>query len=159
MVAVTLEAGMVIRSTWARMLQGVACYQMNDLEGAIRLFAAVVAEPTVAHHLALRDCVAGLALAYQAQGLVEQANEVVTEHIEFLQRTQRFGELPHACGLAAVLALRQGNLHAAQQAAEVAAMGLDPAVIEWLIAAVGAGQGPGCTGRKGGFAPGRGHLR
>jgi LuxR family maltose regulon positive regulatory protein len=134
MVAVTLEAGMVIRSTWARMLQGVACYQMNDLEGAIRLFAAVVAEPTVAHHLALRDCVAGLALAYQAQGLVEQANEVVTEHIEFLQRTQRFGELPHARALAAVLALRQGNLHAAQQAAEVAAMGPDPAVIEWLIA-------------------------
>ena len=133
MLVATLELGLVIRAGWARMLQGVARYQMNDLEGAIRLFAIVVAEPAVAHHLALRDSVAGLALAYQAQGLVEQANEVVTTYIEFLRRTRRSGELPYAHALAALLGLRQGNLDAAQQALELAAIGPDPGVMEWLV--------------------------
>ncbi len=133
MLAETLELGLVIRVSWARMLQGVARYQMNDLEDAIRHFAAVVAEPTAVHHLALRDSVAGLALAYQGQGLFEQANEVVTTHIEFLRRTRRIRELPYAHALAAVLCLRQGNLDAAQQALELAAIGPDPGVMEWLV--------------------------
>jgi hypothetical protein len=87
----------------------------------------------VTHYLVLRDCVAGLALAYQAQGRSEQANEVAAKHIEFLQRKRRFAELTHAYALQALLNLRQGNLSAAQRVLEFAALGPDPDVMEWPV--------------------------
>ena len=133
MLAVTLQAGIEVRTGWARMLLGIACYEMNNLEAAMPLFAAVVTEPSFTQNLVLRDCIAGLALAYQAQSLSEQANMIVANHIEFLRRTQRFAELTHAHALRALLALRQGDVNAAARAVEVAAIGPDPGVMEWLV--------------------------
>jgi LuxR family transcriptional regulator, maltose regulon positive regulatory protein len=133
MLDMSLQAGVKYRISWARTMLGLARYQTNDLEAALPLFEAVVAEPASAHGLALRDSVAGLALSYQAQGLAEQARAVVANHLEFLGRTRRGAEYIHARALQALLALRQGDLDGAERAVELADAGPDPGIMEWLL--------------------------
>jgi len=92
---------------------GMACYQLNDLQQAEKLFEGVVASPYRSYGLQYVESVCGLAMTYQAQGREAAAREVAQEGVAFLLRTGNTSQLPYLQALQAGLALKQRNLSAA----------------------------------------------
>jgi LuxR family maltose regulon positive regulatory protein len=97
---------------------GRVCYQKNDLSAAEELFASIVAKPYQNYGDCYTSSACGLAMTYQALGRAAKARQVTEETIAFLLETGNTTQLPVARALQADLALKQGQLPAANQWAD-----------------------------------------
>lgn len=73
----TTRHGLTIGAAWAHYFLGLANYEQNRLEAATQHFAVVAEQRYSAHLGAVWSGMRGLAYAYQAQGLSDQANGVI----------------------------------------------------------------------------------
>jgi len=97
-------------------------YEQNDLPGAEELFTSITAKTSLNYGTSYVSSVCGLGMIYQAMGKEVKARQVIGEAIAFLLETGNATQLPILQALDAELALKQGNLAAAQKWAE----NLDP---------------------------------
>jgi LuxR family maltose regulon positive regulatory protein len=116
----TEEADLALSQSYAHWLLGVVYYEWNRLDVAVYHFSAVVANRHRAHHWTVREAMYGLALAYQAQGLVTQAAETARALLELVQGQNNMRDLLPAYAFQGWLALLQDEVESAQQWVEMA---------------------------------------
>ncbi|HET8853234.1 MAG TPA: LuxR C-terminal-related transcriptional regulator, partial [Ktedonobacteraceae bacterium] len=114
------EANLVLSQNHAHWLLGVVHYEWNKLDAAVYHFSAVIANQHYAHFWVVRDAMCGLALAYQAQGLGTQAQEVARTLLAWVQEQHNMSELMTAYAFCGQLALLQDEVEAAEQWLEMA---------------------------------------
>jgi LuxR family maltose regulon positive regulatory protein len=116
----TSNAHLLLSQNFAHWLLGVVHYEWNNLEAAIYHFSEVIASRHHAHFWAVRDAMCGLALAYQAQGLSNQAQDTTRTLLEWVQEQHNIQELLTAHAYQGQLALLQGEVESAEQWIEMA---------------------------------------
>ncbi|MFN8485819.1 MAG: LuxR C-terminal-related transcriptional regulator [Anaerolineae bacterium] len=68
------ESGLILSQMWAHHFRGSLHYERNELAQAAGHLETVVKQPYLAHYECLRSSLVELALAYQAQGRVREAD-------------------------------------------------------------------------------------
>ena len=114
------KADLDLSQYYAHWLLGVVYYEWNDLERAVYHFSAVIANQHQAHFWMVRDAMHGLALAYEAQGMSNQAQETARAVLEGVQGRNNMRELFTTYAFCGRLALLQNNVEAASQWLELA---------------------------------------
>ena len=95
-------------------------YEWDKLDAAVYHFSAVLANQHLAHFLAVRDSMCGLALAYQAKGLGKEAQETARTLLELVQEQRNMGGLMVAYAFRGRLALLQDDVEEASRWLELA---------------------------------------
>src|SRR5438552_42685 len=141
------EAELVISQHYAHWLLGLVHYEQNRLDEAAYHFSAVVANQHQAHFWVVQDALRGLALTYQAQGLVTQAQETAHTLLALVQEQHNISDIMTAYAFCGRLALVQDEVEQAEQwlelAGEQAVLGPmmfleDPPITKaWLLLAKG----------------------
>ncbi len=114
------DADLAISHYWAHWLLGLVYYEWNNLDAAVYHFSAVVTNQHQAHFWVVQDAMRGLALAYQAQGSANQAQETAGTLLELVQEQHNIRELMMAYTFCGRLALLQNELEKAEQWLELA---------------------------------------
>ncbi len=117
---VAQEAEIALSQNYAHWLLGVVYYEWNTLDAAIYHFSAVIANQHQAHFWVVEDAMRGLALAYQAQGLIDQAQETTRTLIKSVQEQHNMDGLMTAYAFCGRLALMQDDVEQAEQCLEMA---------------------------------------
>ncbi len=113
-------AELVLSQYWAHLLLGIVYYEWNQLDTAVFHFSAVIANKHHAHFWTVRDAMCGLVLAYQAQGLGNQAQEMACTLLDWVQEQHNMQELMTAQAFQGRLALLQNEVEVAEQWLEMA---------------------------------------
>ncbi|MFN2134524.1 MAG: NACHT domain-containing protein, partial [Candidatus Promineifilaceae bacterium] len=100
---------------WAHLQRGTAAYHQNDLELASEHFASVVRQPYLNYGQSYLYSACGLALTYQAQNRPDAARDIAEAAVGFFLETGNTTLLAVAQSFQAELALRQGQIAAADQ--------------------------------------------
>jgi ATP/maltotriose-dependent transcriptional regulator MalT len=117
---VAREAELVLSQNYAHWLLGLAHYEQNELDEALYHFSAVIADQHHAHFWVVQDALCGLALTYQAQGSITQAQETASTLLELVQAQHTIPELMVAFAFCGRLALLQNEVDEASQWLEMA---------------------------------------
>jgi ATP/maltotriose-dependent transcriptional regulator MalT len=117
---VAQEAEIALSQNFAHWLLGVVSYEWNALDAAIYHFSAVIANQHQAHFWVVEDAMRGLALAYQAQGLIDHAQETTRAMIKSVQEQHNMDRLMTAYAFCGRLALVQDDEEQAEQWLEMA---------------------------------------
>ena len=113
-------ADLALSQNYAHWLLGVVHYEWDKLDAAVYHFSAVLANQHLAHFLAVRDAMCGLALAYQARGLGNQAQETARALLALVQEQHNMGGLMAAYAFLGRLALLQDEVEEASRWLELA---------------------------------------
>jgi ATP/maltotriose-dependent transcriptional regulator MalT len=114
------EGDLALSQNFAHWLLGVAHYEWDRLDAAVYHFSVVLANRHLAHSMVVRDSMCGLALAYQAKGLVKEAQETARALLALMQEQRSMGGLMAAYSFLARLALLQGEVEEASRWLELA---------------------------------------
>jgi LuxR family maltose regulon positive regulatory protein len=114
------EGDLALSQNYAHWLLGVVHYEWDKLDAAMYHFSAILANQHLAHFVAVRDALCGLALAYQARGLGNQAQETARALIALMQEQRNMGGMMAAYAFLARLALLQGEVEEASRWLELA---------------------------------------
>jgi LuxR family maltose regulon positive regulatory protein len=114
------NAHLLLSQNFAHWLLGVVHYEWNNLDSAIYHFSEVIACRHYAHFWAARDAMCGLVLAYQAQGLSNQAQDTTRTLLAWVQEQHNVRDLMMAYTYQGQLALLQGEVESAEQWIEMA---------------------------------------
>ena len=112
---VAQQTNAVLSQNFAHWFLGVVYYEWNILDAAIYHFSAIIASQHHAHFWVVQDAMRGLALAYQAQGLDTQSQEVARMLIELVQEQHNMEGLMSAYAFCGRLALMQDDEEQAEQ--------------------------------------------
>lgn len=94
---------------------GRAYYQRNELAAAEKHFFAVVEQPFLNYGQSFADSAFCLGLIYQAQNRPDDARDIASKVVSHMLETGNTTLLPEALAFQAEIALRQGQLSAAEQ--------------------------------------------
>lgn len=94
---------------WASRFLGDACYEQNDLDGAIAHYTAIVQDHEYFHLAGVREALFGLALTYRAQGRLDEARRALQRVREIMLAAGALEHLPLLEAYAAYLALSMGE--------------------------------------------------
>jgi len=108
------SSGNIFTKNWGDYYLGVACYLCNDLETARQYFTQIFNNRYLAHFMAYRDAVAGLALIHQIKGESAEAWRMV-ESISRADLEETGTEDSRTRSLRARLQLLQGDLEGAHR--------------------------------------------
>jgi LuxR family transcriptional regulator, maltose regulon positive regulatory protein len=109
------EANGALSQNFAHWLLGVVYYEWNNLDAAIYHFSAIFVNRHQAHFWVVQDALRGQGLAYQAQGLDTQAQEVARLLIELVQEQHNIEGLMMAYAFGGRLALVLDDEEQAEQ--------------------------------------------
>ena len=114
------EADVALSQNFAHWFLGVVYYEWNNLDEAVYHFSTVIANQHQAHFWVVQDAMRGLTLAYQAQGLHVQAQEVVRTLLESVREQHNMDDLMTAYAFCGRMALIQDDGEQAEQWLELA---------------------------------------
>lgn len=112
---------------WARRFLGDASYEQNDLDGAIAHYTAIVHDHHYFHLAGVREALAGLALAYRAQGRLDEAWRALQRVREIMLAAGALEHLSLLEAYSAYLALCLGDVDRALAWARTHAPAVDTA--------------------------------
>jgi LuxR family maltose regulon positive regulatory protein len=111
--AIAKEAGIDYVTGWTRYLQGASVLRSNDLAAAIRHLTPARTDPYVMHTRSAIDALVGLALAEQATGRPDAADDTMGQLLEFARATGDAKHLAVARSGQARLALARDDVDTA----------------------------------------------
>jgi LuxR family maltose regulon positive regulatory protein len=114
------DGGLTLSQNYAHWLLGVVHYERNLLDEAVYHFSVVITNQHLVNFWAVQDAMYGLALAYQAQGLSNKAQEAANALLTWVEEQHNMGELKAVYAFCAQLALLQDEVEKASQWCELA---------------------------------------
>jgi LuxR family maltose regulon positive regulatory protein len=114
------DGRLALSENYAHWLLGTIHYERNHLDAAVYHFSVVITNQHLVNFWAVQDAMFGLALAYQAQGLGEKAQEAARTMLKWVQEQHNMSELKTAYAFCAQLALLQDKMEQASQWLELA---------------------------------------